>query len=192
MKIERVEVLAVAPKVQRFTWSHDLPEQYMTNTLVRVYTDDGVEGVGGVSNYTSFDFDRYTAETMRHMIPALIGKDPLQREQIWNALWSRVFPLDHGRGIEFFRMQVNVSESRLPPEITQTIFPLPARPVRAAATEEAPAPSAMTRCRSTSSRMAPAISSRDTTIESSIRLFTNGQIFSKTLLPPIPSTKLGV
>lgn len=96
MKIDRVEVLAVAPEVQRFTWSHDLPEQHMTNTLVRIYTDDGVEGVGGVSNYTSYDFDRYTAETMRHMIPALVGKDPLLREQLWSSLWSRVFPLAPG------------------------------------------------------------------------------------------------
>ena len=96
MKIDRVEVLAVAAKVQRFTWSYDIPEQHMTNTLVRIYTDDGVEGVGGVSNYTSFDFDRYTAETMRHMIPALVGQDPLQREQIWSLLESRVFPLAPG------------------------------------------------------------------------------------------------
>ena len=96
MKIDRVEVLAVAPQVQRFTWSHDLPEQYMTNTLVRIYTDSGLEGVGGVSNYTSHDFDRYTAETLRHLIPALVGSDPLRREEIWNRLWSRVFPLTPG------------------------------------------------------------------------------------------------
>ncbi len=30
MQIERVEVRVVAPSVQRFTWSHDLQEQYMT------------------------------------------------------------------------------------------------------------------------------------------------------------------
>ena len=33
---------------------------------------------------------------MRHMIPALVGKDPLNQEQIWNSLWSRVFPLAPG------------------------------------------------------------------------------------------------
>ena len=88
MKIERVEVRVVAPKAQRFTWSHDLPEQYMTNTVVRIFTDDGIEGAAGVSNYTSYDFDRYTAETMRHMIPALIGRDPLQREAIWSSLYG--------------------------------------------------------------------------------------------------------
>ena len=96
MQIERVEVMAVAPQVQRFTWSHDLPDQHMTNTLVRIYTDEGLEGVGGISNYTSYDFDRYTTETLRHLIPALIGKDPLRREQIWDSLWSRVFPLTPG------------------------------------------------------------------------------------------------
>ena len=52
MEIERVEVSVVAPKVQRFTLSHDLQEQYMTNTIVRVTTEDGSQGVGGVSNYT--------------------------------------------------------------------------------------------------------------------------------------------
>ncbi len=96
MKIERVKVQVVAPEVKRYTWSHDLPEQYMTNTIVRIYTDDGVEGVGGVSNYTSHDYDRYTAETLRHMTPDLIGKNPLEREAIRRSLWSRVFPLAPG------------------------------------------------------------------------------------------------
>ena len=96
MKIDRVEVQVVGPKVERYTWSHDLPDQYMTNTIVRIYTDDGVEGVGAVANYTSHNHDRYTAETIRHMIPDLLGKDPLQREAIWRVLWSRVFPLAPG------------------------------------------------------------------------------------------------
>ena len=92
MIIDRVEVVAVAPRVQKFTWSYDIPEQHMTNTVVRISTDEGVVGVGGVSNYTSYGFDRYTCEAMRHMIPALVGRKPLMREQIWRQLWSRVFP----------------------------------------------------------------------------------------------------
>ena len=96
MQIERVEVRVVAPQVQRYTWSHDLPEQFMTNTIVRIITDEGVEGLAGVSNYTSFDFDRYTAETLKHLIPIIIGKDPLKREEIWQSLWPRVFPLSPG------------------------------------------------------------------------------------------------
>ena len=93
MQIERVEVMVVAPKVQRFTWSHDLGEQYMTNTIVRITTKDGHEGVGGVSNYTSYDYDRYTCETLRHLIPGLVGRDAAAREEIWQSLWPRVFPL---------------------------------------------------------------------------------------------------
>lgn len=96
MKIDRVEVRVVAPKVKRYTWSHDLPQQYMTNTILRIYTDEGVEGVAGVSNYTSHDFDRYTAETLRHIIPDLIGLDPLQREAVAHRLRPRVFPLSPG------------------------------------------------------------------------------------------------
>src|SRR5262245_9829569 len=93
MQIERIEVRAVTPKVPRYTWSHDLPEQFMTNTLVRIFTDAGLEGVGGVSNYTSFDYDRYTAETLRHLAPILVGRDPLLRESLWRDLRPRAFPL---------------------------------------------------------------------------------------------------
>ncbi len=96
MKIDRVEVRVVGPKVERYTWSHDLPEQYMTNTLVRVYTDEGVDGVGAVANYTSYDYDRYTAEALRHLIPILIGKDPMKRESILREIWPRAFPLPPG------------------------------------------------------------------------------------------------
>ena len=38
----------------------------------------------------------YTTETARHFIPILIGQDPLQREQVWNSLFTRVFPLAPG------------------------------------------------------------------------------------------------
>ncbi|HAB11817.1 MAG TPA: hypothetical protein DCE47_09020, partial [Planctomycetaceae bacterium] len=96
MKITRIEVRTVAPEVQRFTWSFDLPEQFMTNTVVKIETDTGVEGVAGVSNYTSYDFDRYTAETIRHLAPVLIGRDPRERDQIYYDLRPRVFPLSPG------------------------------------------------------------------------------------------------
>ena len=48
MKIERVEVTVVGPETRRYTWSEDLPEQYQSNTLIRIFTDEGSEGVGGV------------------------------------------------------------------------------------------------------------------------------------------------
>ena len=93
MKITRVEVRAVAPPVDRFNWSEDLPDQYSTNTVVRICTDAGIEGVAGVWNATSFDFERYTTEAIRHLAPILLGKDPLLRESIWHRIRPRVFPL---------------------------------------------------------------------------------------------------
>ena len=96
MRIDRVEVRVVAPQVQRYSWSHDLPEQFMTNTLVHIDTDSGAEGIGGVTNYTSYDYDRYTAATLRHLIPILVGRDPLQRETLWRDLRPRAFPISPG------------------------------------------------------------------------------------------------
>src|SRR5688572_18966141 len=60
MKLDNVEVRVISPRGERYTWSHDLPEQYMTITLVRIRTDEGAEGIGGVGNYTSYCSDRNT------------------------------------------------------------------------------------------------------------------------------------
>ena len=68
----------------------------MTNTVVRIETDTGLDSVGGVSNYTSYDFDRYTAETIRHLAPVLLGRDPRDRAAIYHVLRPRVFPLSPG------------------------------------------------------------------------------------------------
>ncbi len=96
MRIESVEVRVVAPPVERFRWSDDLPEQYQTNTLIRIKTDEGVEGIGSVWNATSHGFECYTAESLRHLIPVLLGRDPLQRDQLNWKLRPRVFPLPPG------------------------------------------------------------------------------------------------
>ena len=93
MKIERIEVQAVAPPTEQFTWSDDLPAQYATNTVLRLYTDTGLEAVSGVWNATSYGFERYTAEAIRHIAPILIGRDPLQREELWYDIRPRVFPV---------------------------------------------------------------------------------------------------
>ena len=91
MKITRIEVRAVAPEVQRFTWSFDLPEQYMTNTVVRLITDGGLEGVGGVSNYTSYGFDRYTSETIRQLAWNLYTNDDADERKSVDLGGRRIF-----------------------------------------------------------------------------------------------------
>jgi L-alanine-DL-glutamate epimerase-like enolase superfamily enzyme len=96
MRIERVEVLVVGPERRHDTWSHDLPPQYQSNTLIRLFTDAGLEGVAAVWNAASYDYDRYTAEALRHLIPLLIGRDPLDRASLLHDLRPRVFPRPPG------------------------------------------------------------------------------------------------
>ncbi len=96
MRIERIEVSVVGPEERRYTWSHDLPPQYQSNTLIRVFTDEGIEGVGAVWNAASHDHDRYTAESLRHLLPILIGRDPLDRDGLRHDLRPRVFPQPPG------------------------------------------------------------------------------------------------
>ncbi len=96
MKIERVEVRVVGPETRRYSWSHDLPEQYQTLTLLRIFTDQGIEGVAGVWNATSYGYERYTAEALRHLIPVLVGRDPMAREQLAFDLRPRVWPQPPG------------------------------------------------------------------------------------------------
>lgn len=96
MKITDVTVRVVAPPVVRHTWAHDLPEQYMTMTLVTLHTDAGLEGVGCTTSFTAFDFDRTIAETLRPLMPVLVGADPLAREALWLALRPRTLPVAWG------------------------------------------------------------------------------------------------
>lgn len=96
MIIDRVEVMVVGPEEERYTWSHDLGAQYQSNTILRLFCDDGPVGVGAVWNAASFDYDRYTAESLRHLMPLLIGRDPLDRAALLHDLRPRVWPQPPG------------------------------------------------------------------------------------------------
>lgn len=93
MKISNVTVQVVAPPVARTTWAHDLPEQYMTMVLVTIRTDQGVEGYGCTTTFTDRDFDRALAESLRPLLPGLVGADPLAREALWQQLRPRTMPI---------------------------------------------------------------------------------------------------
>ena len=96
MRISNVEILSVAPPVERYRWSDDLPEQFMTNTLVKIQTEDGYCGIGGVWNGTSHDYDRYTAESLRNVAPTLLECDADDIAGTMFALRPRVWPLPGG------------------------------------------------------------------------------------------------
>jgi L-alanine-DL-glutamate epimerase-like enolase superfamily enzyme len=90
--IDRAEIHVVGPETQRFAWAHDMPEQYMTNTILRLRTKGGLEGIAGGPSYTDYAFDRAVAENVRPLLPKLIGTSPLDREAIWQKLFTLTLP----------------------------------------------------------------------------------------------------
>ena len=96
MKIEKIEVFVIGPEDTHYTWSEDIPEIYQSNTIIRVYTDSDIIGEAAIWNATYFDYDKYTAESLKHLLPILIGKDPLDRDSILYDLRPRVFPQPPG------------------------------------------------------------------------------------------------
>ena len=77
MKIEKIEVFVIGPEDIHYTWSEDIPEVYQSNTLIRIFTDENIIGEAAVWNATYFEYDKYTAESLKNLLPILIGKDPL-------------------------------------------------------------------------------------------------------------------
>lgn len=96
MKITKIEVHVIGPETKHYTWSEDIEEIYQTNTVIKIFTDDNIIGEAAVWNATYFEYDKYTAESLKHLLPILIGKDPLDREGILFDIRPRVFPQPPG------------------------------------------------------------------------------------------------
>src|SRR5260370_39838721 len=93
LEIERVQVYAVGPETERYTWATNHTAQYVTNTIARITTKGGLEGVGGAMSGTEFGFSAAGAETMRSMLPPLIGASPLDRQGLGDRLQPPDLPL---------------------------------------------------------------------------------------------------
>ncbi len=91
--IEHIAVYVVGPQTERFTWASDMHGQYMTNTLLRARTRSGLEGIAGVASFSEFGFDRAVAETIRPLLPHLLGSSPERREALWHKLVNRGIPV---------------------------------------------------------------------------------------------------
>jgi L-alanine-DL-glutamate epimerase-like enolase superfamily enzyme len=90
--IERIEVSAIGPDVALQGWASDLPPQHATLTIVRVFDEDGVEGVGGTPSYSTGRFDLAVLESLRLIAPRVIGADPQLRDAIWHGLEDLTLP----------------------------------------------------------------------------------------------------
>jgi L-alanine-DL-glutamate epimerase-like enolase superfamily enzyme len=81
-----------------FAWDNIPPTRYSANTgrfsgsselgLLTIATDQGIEGhafLGSSWGPASLD----APKLMRHLKPLIMGKDPLQRERLYQAMWGR-------------------------------------------------------------------------------------------------------
>lgn len=92
LEIDRIEVYAIGPEIKRYKWVWDMAEQFMTHTIVRVFTKGGLEGVAGAISFSEYGFSSAVAETLRRMVPDLLGASALNREALWYRLRRLDFP----------------------------------------------------------------------------------------------------
>jgi L-alanine-DL-glutamate epimerase-like enolase superfamily enzyme len=93
LTIDRAEVWVVGPETERFAWALEMPEQFMCNTILKLTTAGGLEGVAGAAMCSSHAFDRSIAETLRYLLPEVMGRTALEREALWYGLRSLNTPL---------------------------------------------------------------------------------------------------
>jgi hypothetical protein len=75
LDIVRVRVYAVGPETTpRFRFSGQTEHLFMTYTIVRVTSRNGLEGSGGVDTEGVGDFDRSLAEKLQPLIGSLPGQ----------------------------------------------------------------------------------------------------------------------
>ncbi|WP_153722214.1 enolase C-terminal domain-like protein [Sporosarcina cascadiensis] len=89
LEISKIEVNVVAGPEAKYKTSSHYADLTITNTIVKIQTTDGYEGFGGAISWTEGCPDKSLAESIRHLIPFLIGKSALQREELYNLLASR-------------------------------------------------------------------------------------------------------
>ena len=73
LEIDRVQIHAVWPVTPRYTWAEGMPKQFMTSNIVRLTTRGGLGGVGAAASYSEGGCDCSVGETLRHLVPQLIG-----------------------------------------------------------------------------------------------------------------------
>jgi L-alanine-DL-glutamate epimerase-like enolase superfamily enzyme len=86
--IDRAEVYVVGPETPRYAWAAEMTEQFMSNTILRLYTRDGLEGIAGAAMSTSHSFDLSVGDTLRYLLPEVIGRSAMEREALWQRLRS--------------------------------------------------------------------------------------------------------
>ena len=81
-RIVHVEARALAPPVERFRYTARSDEVFTTTTLVRITDEHGTSGIGAYDSDSFGDHDRAPIETLRTIVPRLLGIDALDRDEV--------------------------------------------------------------------------------------------------------------
>ena len=73
LRIDRAEVFVVGPETERYTWAEGMTGQYMANIILKLTTAGGLEGIAGAAMITPHSFDRSVGETLRWLLPDVMG-----------------------------------------------------------------------------------------------------------------------
>ena len=92
-RIDRAELFVVGPEVERYAWAEGMTGQYMVNIILRLTTKSGLEGIAGAAMITSHGFDRSVGETLRVVLPDVIGQTPAEREELWHRMRNLGTPM---------------------------------------------------------------------------------------------------
>ena len=85
-KIALIEARALAPAVDRFRYTSFSDEVYTTTTLVRITDEHGIWGIGAYDADSFGDWSRAPLETLRTLLPAIVGMDADDREGVSTLL----------------------------------------------------------------------------------------------------------
>jgi L-alanine-DL-glutamate epimerase-like enolase superfamily enzyme len=80
--IEHVEARALGPDVDRFRYTDRSDEVFTTTTLMRITDDSGATGIGAYDSDSFGDHDLAPIETLRTIVPRLIGLDADDRGRV--------------------------------------------------------------------------------------------------------------
>ena len=88
MKITKLEVhiLRAPDEDQRPFWVSNFIVPKANEILVRLHTDEGIEGIGIATSYTPIDFAVKAWKS--GLAEQIIGEDPLAPERLYNKLFS--------------------------------------------------------------------------------------------------------
>ena len=94
LTINSVEVFACKTDAPQITWAKDMTPMYESNIIVRVTTEDGYEGYGGVLVPTEHSYDHSLPEAMKNLFPEILNCSINDREKLTEHMLTRCVGLN--------------------------------------------------------------------------------------------------